>query len=136
MQKEFVTYEIALKLKELGFNKECLAYYSNLDNQLRFTGLFNKNNIIVSDFSKQLNIASPLWQQVIDFFREKYNYVIYITEIGENKSFYTYTIEIKDHSLFEIDGVYSKYHGDLHKTYHKAIEQSILYTLELIKNKQ
>lgn len=127
MQKEFVTYEIALKLKELGFNEKCFGYYFH-DKSL----ILDVDNLD----SYKFKLLAPLWQQVIDFFREKYNYVIYITEIGENKSFYTYTIEIKDHSLFEIDGVYSKYHGDLHKTYHKAIEQSILYTLELIKNKQ
>ena len=27
MEKEFVTYELALKLKELGFNEPCIATY-------------------------------------------------------------------------------------------------------------
>ena len=27
MEEQFVTYEIALKLKELGFNEECFGYY-------------------------------------------------------------------------------------------------------------
>ena len=27
MKDQFVTYEIALKLKELGFDEECFAYY-------------------------------------------------------------------------------------------------------------
>ena len=29
MEKEFVTYEIALKIKDLGFNEECFRYYQN-----------------------------------------------------------------------------------------------------------
>ena len=30
MNKQFVTYEIALKLKELGFDEKCIAsYYTN-----------------------------------------------------------------------------------------------------------
>ncbi len=29
MNEEFVTYEIALKLKEKGFDEECLAYYTS-----------------------------------------------------------------------------------------------------------
>lgn len=29
MTKQFVTYEIALKLKELGFDEECFCTYSN-----------------------------------------------------------------------------------------------------------
>ena len=28
MQKQFVTYEIALKLKELGFDEPCFGYYT------------------------------------------------------------------------------------------------------------
>ena len=32
MKKQFVTYEIALKLKELGFDEECLAIYYKDDN--------------------------------------------------------------------------------------------------------
>ena len=28
MQEQFVTHEIALKLKELGFDKECLAWFA------------------------------------------------------------------------------------------------------------
>ena len=29
MKEQFVTYEIALKLKELGFDEPCIAYYFN-----------------------------------------------------------------------------------------------------------
>lgn len=32
MKKEFVTFEIAKKLKEKGFNEKCLAYYDVDDN--------------------------------------------------------------------------------------------------------
>ena len=28
MKKQFVTYEIALKLKKLGFDEECFGYYT------------------------------------------------------------------------------------------------------------
>jgi len=28
MEKQFVTYEIALKLKELGFNELCFGYFN------------------------------------------------------------------------------------------------------------
>ena len=36
MEKEFVTHEIALALKELGFDEECLGWYNfkNSDNWL------------------------------------------------------------------------------------------------------
>ena len=31
MEKEFVPYELAVKLKELGFDEECFGYYTELD---------------------------------------------------------------------------------------------------------
>jgi hypothetical protein len=29
LKSEFVPYELALRLKNLGFNEQCLAYYSD-----------------------------------------------------------------------------------------------------------
>ena len=136
MKKQFVTYEIALKLKELNFDES--TRFGNETSLYNNKGLhiFYYNYGVMMSGCDDGYIKAPLWQQAIDFIREKYGYVIYITEIGENKSLYTYTIEIKDHSLYPIDELYSAYFGDLHETYYQAREQAILYTLELIKNKQ
>ena len=44
MKEQFVTYEIALKLKELGFNDYCLRYY-HINKQLSdIIGDFYKNS--------------------------------------------------------------------------------------------
>ena len=32
MKKQFVSYEIALALKELGFDEECIGFYYNENN--------------------------------------------------------------------------------------------------------
>jgi hypothetical protein len=58
MGKEFIQYEQALTLKELGFNEPCFAWYGP-------TGIFN-------DWDKTDTIA-PLYQQAFRWFREKYN---------------------------------------------------------------
>ena len=70
MGKEFVTYEIALELKELGFDEPCLGYYENN----------GKNNLLVTDSVNFTNtdlkvegISSPLYQQAFRWFREKYS---------------------------------------------------------------
>jgi hypothetical protein len=63
MEKEFVTYEIALKLKELGFDEECLAYFE--DKELTH-GMLNS-------VGKKRYLIAPLWQQVIDWFLSQYN---------------------------------------------------------------
>ena len=77
MKKEFVPYEIALALKELGFRESCFAYYNNhLPKNNRQRGL------ILSQYSVQdhndetegdnLICSAPLYQQAFRWFREKY----------------------------------------------------------------
>lgn len=60
MKKQFVTYEIALKLKELGFDEECLAIY--IHKEFRLANFKSQSE-------SQIMVLSPLWQQVIDWFR-------------------------------------------------------------------
>ena len=68
MEKQFVTYEIALKLKGLGFDEPCYAHFRDKDSLIavssgiagiRYSWIENKDVIL-----------SPLWQQVIDWFRD------------------------------------------------------------------
>jgi hypothetical protein len=62
MEKEFVPYELALKLKELGFDEPCLKSYGD-------DGLLNQND-------HSLYLSAPLYQQAFRWFREKYDFVI------------------------------------------------------------
>ena len=90
MKKQFVTYEIALKLEELGFDEDCILTLSYLD------GCHYKTNVeyepsmwLINDKQIECNVTKeqlrndfkdtslielsfPLWQQAIDFLREKY----------------------------------------------------------------
>lgn len=62
MKEQFVTYEIALKLKELGFDKKCFGYFG-IQNEVEIEISYNSNpNLIRRNF-----ISAPLWQQVIDW---------------------------------------------------------------------
>lgn len=64
MKHLFVPYEIALQLKEKGFDESCFGWYSN-----KKLTLFGR-----TDASYQYEwINAPLYQQVIDWFREKHN---------------------------------------------------------------
>ena len=124
MKKQFVTYEIALAMKELGFNEPCFGYFDKNENLEWFAG-----NIGVAHWNLPNidNISAPLWQQVIDWFIEKYQLHIYI-------DFYdTYTFAIK----CEKDKYYNRF-GSCEmelKTYNEAREQAILKAIELCKNK-
>ena len=63
MEKQFATYEISLAMKELGFDEECFGYYRN-DNKFFY---FGEDSRVQKD-----SILSPIWQQCIDWFIEKY----------------------------------------------------------------
>lgn len=70
MEKEFVPYELAWELKQLGFDKPCLAFYER-----------SKELIIqeceVTDFhTSSLQCLAPLYQQAFRWFREKHGIFI------------------------------------------------------------
>jgi len=85
MKEQFVTYEIALKLKEFGFREECLAIY----------GVDRKELIIMDNamdiFRETLRIGqtlrAPLWQQAWQFVLDKLSeyYPIIVFEKIENR---------------------------------------------------
>jgi hypothetical protein len=73
MEKEFVSYGIALKLKELGFDEPCLTYYYELTSNIR-TGLsINIHNAWTYAGTKKLGTTlAPLYQQAFKWLRNKY----------------------------------------------------------------
>ena len=73
INNQFIPYELALELKELGFKEECFGWYSPVMNGLLI--YCNSTN----DGTEEKYCTAPLWQQAFDWFREKYNlhYIIY-----------------------------------------------------------
>ena len=67
MNKEFVPYEQALELKELGFDEPCIKYYwtDRMFTKI-YESLFNHNK-------RDNLISAPLYQQAFRWFREKHN---------------------------------------------------------------
>jgi len=75
MEKEFVPYELAVKLKELGFDEPCLGFY-NHQGQLILMAQEDESSIEMyknSYVEMGMQYAAPLFQQVFRWFREKYN---------------------------------------------------------------
>jgi len=72
MQREFVSYDIALKLKDLGFNETCFAIYENGKFLLRYKAVNSrlKPKIKLSR-TAQLCITAPLYQQAFEFLMAK-----------------------------------------------------------------
>lgn len=74
MEKEFIPYEQALALKELGFDEQCLALY-DLDGKITIEFVNWKN---AKNRKSNYLIATPLYQQAFRWFREKYRLVSYL----------------------------------------------------------
>jgi hypothetical protein len=78
MEKEFVPYQEALALKELGFNLECGYLYNSTDVRHKpypcdTLGLGKDwNTLYTKDTNKHL-LSAPLYQQAFRWFREKYD---------------------------------------------------------------
>jgi len=71
MSKEFIPYEIALALKELGFDEPCLMVYNykkqiTLQNKIPFEQRTNQPNPYLC--------TAPLYQQAFRWFREEYGF--------------------------------------------------------------
>jgi hypothetical protein len=84
MEKEFVTYELALRMKALGFNEPCLgSYYSDSEENFK-EGAFDYRrqlNIEYSIYSENTYyILAPTWQQAFRWFRQEHNLKFHIRE--------------------------------------------------------
>lgn len=83
MKNQFVTYNIALKLKELGFNEPCLCEW-NISEQTNEISLRDVYYGLQGDWPHRVLFGAPLWQQAIDWLRETHKiYINFSVTIGE-----------------------------------------------------
>jgi hypothetical protein len=121
MNKEFIPYEQALKLKELGFDEECLAHTPLME--------LHKTDYNVFGELKDIRIGLPLYQQAFRWFREKYGYMgkvdAFFYPIG-----YTFRIDnLKD----EVIVSWGEPENDF-ETYEEAELACLNKLIELVKN--
>jgi hypothetical protein len=79
MNKEFIPYEQALELKELGFNEPC--YYG-----------YNFGGEITNKWDIGL-VPAPLYQQAFRWFREKHGLDYEITYAGKKGEYHAFSVE-------------------------------------------
>jgi hypothetical protein len=118
MNKEFIPYEQAVELKELGFDESFLGYYRNVDRSL-FT-----NNKVVDPF---YDTIAPLYQQAFRFFREKYGIFGNVTYMQE----FNYVFNIGN--IPDCD--YLSY-GQDYNTYEEAELACLKKLIEIVKEKK
>jgi hypothetical protein len=84
MEKEFVPYELARELKQLGFDEPCLAVFND-SKQFRIN-LESRNwndNLVNGDTT-----SSPTFQQVFRWFREKHNIDAWVQPFVSDEEIY------------------------------------------------
>ena len=90
MENEFVPYEQALALKELGFDEPCFGYYFNESKVLMVISEKDINYLTgTSGTSNTTFTSAPTYSQAFRWFREKYRLHQYIKQhCGERFYFY------------------------------------------------
>lgn len=99
IETQFIPYELALELKELGFDERCFGGYDN-NGHLYYSG-------------KNMDVCpSPLWQQAFAWFRSKYDlgHIIYIDVCRSTVMCYFEIINMQDgEDLHDYSSLYSTY---------------------------
>ncbi len=136
MKNQFLPYELALQLKELGFNEECFGLY-NPNIHLDF---YSKNsNIDLITDNKNVVCSAPLWQQVIDWFRINHSIYIAILPFRDNEDeielSYYYSLVQDDEELNDIlcNEVDLGAMDDLYDNYEECRNDVIQKAIDLIK---
>ena len=130
MEKQFISYELALELKGLGFAEPCFAFYglSRDDYKtIRLSIFQNLKTDYLSDVHHlDVTCDAPLYQQAFRFFREKY---MLSGEIYIFKGFWNFDIEYfkNDIQLFTTTEI-------VFKTYEEARLECLKKLIEIIKN--
>ncbi len=133
MNKEFIPYEQALALKELGFDEPCFGFYNNAE----------AIPYIKQDLTDELKLIytgdfeAPLFQQAFRWFREKYGLQHEITRQGTNY----WLLTILEIDKVTINGIFNgkKYDIDDYiknepKSYEEAELECLKKLIEIVKN--
>ena len=126
MKDLFVPYEIAVQLKELGFNERCFGFYE-LEKLVISTWRMNVNSCLEIDFEEgKPRITAPTFSQAFRFFRDKCE--IYYTIEGSKKFEF-------QHFIYDEKESYEIKSEETFKDYEEAELACLNKLIEIVKNK-
>jgi hypothetical protein len=123
MNKEFIPYEQALELKELGFNEQCFA--AQKDNIIDYGS--EMHSFIYNMDCGDIWVALPLYQQAFRWFREKYGIMYTVDNNIIGNTFHG--------SYTKINSDYQSDYTDDFATYEEAELACLKKLIEIVKNK-
>ena len=119
MTKEFVPCELAVKLKELGFNEPCFAYRKDPD--MLFIAYYNQ--------------PAPTFSQAFRWFREKYNLHSLIGIYPNTKEWYSSYQDLNWSGKETLDFNKTEDRSIRFKTYEKAELACLDKLIEIVESK-
>ena len=94
MEKEFVPYEEALALKELGFDEPCFGWYQSSRLKKEYDPLKNSGN---QSYQRKEDCNAPTFSQAFRWFRDKRGLVSWISfRIDLKKKYLWYITDVKN----------------------------------------
>ena len=93
MENQFVGYNEAKQLSELGFSEECFAGYLKKEKTLWIGYVSSQGG---EQFNREYHILAPTFSQAFKFFREKHGYYVDLF-VDDDKTFgfmISYFVEI------------------------------------------
>ena len=135
MKNEFIPYEQALELKELGFDEPCFTYYYDINGNIRSNLSVDIHNAWTYAGTKKLAFTlAPLYQQVFKWFRENHNLCTVI--IPTITMYWTFKIIIVvESSIVEVPP-YTNVDDNNYPTYEDAELECIKKLISIIKNQK
>jgi hypothetical protein len=132
IEKEFIPYELALELKQLGFNEPCLASYYHAGKKLDIPAGFKYIN------HGEYTVLAPTYSQAFRFFRENYDIHYSIDrersqhdfEWGYNWSIYNYTGLCEEYVTSHPDAPAGEW---IYETYEEAELACLKELIEIVK---
>lgn len=139
MEKEFVPYELALRLKEFGFYCDCFGDYFKFGNQEPFIVTDDDRYRIEEDNEEEdvLRVPAPTFSQAFRWFREKHSLLHELISCVEN----SWLITIVDLNSKSVNGVYMKrinlddIDENIPTTYEEAELACLDKLIEIVENK-
>jgi hypothetical protein len=132
MNKEFIPYEQALALKELGFAEPCFARYADMTLPKKTGSFLSRTDwdTMHVNFIESQSVSAPLYQQAFRWFRDKYNRLHTVNiDLSNNLKDKVFVYTIEDH-LGSIVGRSEEY-----TTYEEAESACLDKLIEICKTK-
>jgi hypothetical protein len=135
MEKEFVPYELALRMKALGFDEPCFGYWSTKyisSYEILEPKLFISENVQESALirKREISCLAFTYSQAFDWFREKHA-LFQVIDFNVQKEVY-----FRETSLgYSIDYIDSKAKAENSLAFKKAQLASLTKLIEIVESK-